>query len=338
MFSWSYKAPFLSFSMLCFLLVVFLLFRFLKKTTLIAQIPIWLESNVSGSAEIYIIKALKWLGLSIGILFFFIALARPYTKEVVSNSSQEGIDILFVLDISDSMLIEDMPPLENRLESAKFHIKEFMKERPHDRMGLVVFSGEAYTRVPLTMDHGLLVANLEDLTILDYMKKGTAIGVALSSGVNRIRESKSKSKVIVLLTDGENNTGVIDPITALELAVDDNIKTYTIGIGRDGMAQLPIFSKDRFGRKTKRYRPFPTKINEELLKKIAFRTGGQFFRASTGKGLGDVFKSINDVETYEIKSPDVFSYTEFYQKPLVYSLIIFLLMSFCEIILFWRGF
>ncbi len=273
----------------------------------------------------------------ISFIYLFLALARPQHKQLEPKVSEKGIDILFSLDISDSMLIEDMAPHENRLESAKFHIKEFMKKRESDRLGLVIFSGEAYTRVPLTVDHNLLFSNLEDVSVSEFIKKGTAIGVALAAGVNRIRESKSKLKVIVLLTDGENNTGVIDPLTALDLTVDLGVRVYTIGIGRDGRSMLPVFSKDRFGRKIKSYRPFPTKINEKLLREIAVKTGGQFYRASKESDLTRIFDDIDTIEKVDIKLPDRYKVVEKFQFPLLLSISGFAFLALIELSLFWRG-
>lgn len=270
-------------------------------------------------------------------LFLFLALARPQEKKLEPKTSEKGVDILFALDISDSMLIEDMKPHENRLESAKHHIKEFIKNRPFDRLGLVIFSGEAYTRVPLTVDKGLLLQNLSNVAVSDYMKKGTAIGVALAASANRVKESESASKVIVLLTDGENNTGVIDPLTALDLTADLGARVYTLGIGRDGRSMLPVFTQDRFGRKVKSYRPFPTKINEKLLKEIAFKTGGRFYRASEESDMSTIFKEIDDLETTEIKLPDTYRVVELFQGPLKWAVALVLLLSILEILFFWRG-
>jgi len=271
------------------------------------------------------------------VLFLMLALARPQEKKLEPKTSEKGLDILFALDISDSMLIEDMKPHENRLESAKYHIKEFIKNRPYDRLGLVIFSGEAYTRVPLTVDKGLLLQNLSDVTVSDYMKKGTAIGVALAASANRIKDSESPSKVIVLLTDGENNTGVIDPLTALDLTADLGARVYTMGIGRDGKSMLPVFSRDRRGRKVKSYRPFPTKINEKLLKEIAFKTGGRFYRASEESDMSKIFNEIDRLETTEVKLPDTYRVVELFQNPLKWSVICILILTFLELTFFWRG-
>lgn len=337
MAAWIYRDYWTSIAFLVFFALVSVGIFFLRKRFKKKSIPFWGVVHAESKGLLFFVKGVYFLIFGSALILFFIAFARPYTKKLISGSTQKGIDILFALDISDSMLIEDMQPQENRLESAKFHIKKFIEQRPFDRMGLVVFSGEAYTRVPLTLDHGLLLQNLEGLEVSDFIKKGTAIGVALASSVNRIRESETQSKVIVLLTDGENNTGVIDPLTALELTVDEGARVYTIGIGRDGIAQLPIFRRDRSGRKIKTYRPFPTKINEELLRRIAFETGGSFYRASVGGDLFNVFDSINKIETYEIENPDTFSFIEHFQGPLFWSFLLFIIGYFYEFLFFWRG-
>jgi len=316
--------------------IVFLIFYSLKPTE--KKHMVFSSESLKLSKNLALLyKFIFGAFVGTGILFLFIALARPQEKKLEPKTSEKGLDILFALDISDSMLIEDMDPHENRLESAKYHIKEFIKNRPFDRLGLVIFSGEAYTRVPLTVDKGLLLQNLSDVEVSDYMKKGTAIGVALAASANRIKDSESTSKVIVLLTDGENNTGVIDPLTALDLTADLGAKVYTMGIGRDGRSMLPVFTRDRFGRKIKSYRPFPTKINEKLLKEIAFKTGGRFYRASEESDMSAIFKEIDALETTEIKLPDTYRVVELFQRPLGISVFCFLIVALLELSLFWRG-
>ncbi len=282
-------------------------------------------------------RVLSTLTGGLGLVFLFMALSRPQERKLEPKRTEKGIDIVFSLDISDSMLIEDMEPHENRLESAKHHIKKFIEKRETDRLALVIFSGEAYTRVPLTVDHELLLTSLKDVTVNEFIRKGTAIGVALASSVNRLKGSTSKSKVIVLLTDGENNTGVIDPLTALDLTVELGARVYTIGIGRDGRSMLPIFSKDRFGRKVKSYRPFPTKINEKLLREIAQKTGGRFYRASEESDLSGIFADIDSLEKTDLKVPDTYKVLENFQNPLFLALICFALLAVFELSMFWRG-
>ena len=243
----------------------------------------------------------------ISLLFIVLALARPQKAETKERKNVEGIDIMITLDVSDSMLIEDMRP-ENRLESSKETIKRFIAKRTSDRIGLVVFAGESYTRVPLTLDYPLLLKSVSEIQTARTIKMGTAIGVALANAAGRLKESKAKSRVIIFLTDGENNSGTIDPITALSIAKDFNIKVYSIGMGRDGDAQLPVYIEDGRGNRIKQYRPMHSTVNEPLLTRFAQETGGKFWRAETGDALNDVFNEIDRLERTQI---DVSSFTRY---------------------------
>lgn len=237
-----------------------------------------------------------------------IALARPQQADTKVKKNVEGIDIMLTLDISDSMMIEDMQPFENRIEAAKKILEEFVQSRLNDRIGLVVFMGEAFTRVPLTLDHALLLDSIRKLKISRNIKMGTAIGSALATSVGRMRDSTAKSRVIVFATDGESNSGTIDPETALDIAKGYGIKIYSIGIGKDGDAQLPVESVDAFGRKVKRYQPIHSSVNDDLLGRFASETGGTYQRATDGNTLRRVFKDIDRLEKTKI---DVSSYTKY---------------------------
>jgi Ca-activated chloride channel homolog len=250
----------------------------------------------------------------VGVCLLIAALARPQVATTKIKKDVEGIDILLVLDISDSMLIEDMQP-ENRLVAAKQMMKQFIEARISDRLGLVVFSGEAFTRVPLTLDYKLLLQSLSEVQTTRNIKLGTAIGVALASGTSRLKDSKAKSRVMVFMTDGENNSGTIDPETALEVAKEYGVKIYTIGIGRDGQAQLPVYIEDGRGNRIKQYRPMHSQVNEALLSKFADETGGKFWRATTGDGLGEIFRSIDSLEKTKI---DVNQVTKLDEKFMTY--------------------
>ena len=256
---------------------------------------------------------LEFLALSL----FIVALARPQKSDQLVKKNIEGIDIVITLDISDSMLIEDMPPL-NRLECAKETIKEFILGRNSDRIGLVLFMGESFTKIPLTLDYEMLLGELKEIQPSRTIKMGTAIGVALANSVARLKDSKAKSRVIVFLTDGENNSGSIDPETALDIAKDEGLKIYTIGIGKDGETKLPIFTTDPFGRKIKTYQPFHSTVNEELLKKMADETNGKYWRATSYNGLKEVFNEINRLEKTSIEVNKFTRYTELYQQWLFY--------------------
>lgn len=265
---------------------------------------------------------LQWVALS----FFIVALARPQKSDEITKRNVEGIDIVITLDISDSMLIEDMPPL-NRLECAKETIKEFVKGRVSDRIGLVLFMGEAFTKIPLTLDYEMLINDIKDIQPSRTIKMGTAIGVALANSVSRLKDSKAKSRVIIFLTDGENNSGTIDPETALEIAKGEGLKIYTIGIGKDGETRLPVYGVDPFGRKVKTYQPFQSTINEELLKKMADDTGGKYWRATSYSGMKEIFQEIDRLERTTIEVNKFTRYSELYQSWLEWGLVL-LLMSF----------
>ena len=250
--------------------------------------------------------ALQALAASLAI----VALARPQRADVKVKRSVEGIDIMLVLDVSDSMMIEDMAP--NRIEACKEVMKRFIDGRVSDRIGLIIFSGESYTRVPLTLDYKMLQKNLGEVKISRNIKMGTAIGVALANAVARLKDSTAKSRVIVFLTDGENNSGTIDPETALDIAKGYGLKIYTIGAGRDGDSQLPIEMEDAFGRKVKRYQPIHSTVNDELLGKMASETGGKYYRAETGDALAKVFRDIDRLEKTKIESNQFTKYAEIY--------------------------
>ena len=231
------------------------------------------------------------------IFFIVIAVSRP---QQISNSirtkTTSGIDIVIAVDISSSMLAQDLKP--NRLEALKKVASEFIDERINDRIGLVIYAGESYTKTPVTSDKSIIINSLKDIVFDGIIQDGTAIGMGLATSVNRLKESKAKSKVIILMTDGVNNSGFIDPSTAADLASSFGVKTYTIGLGTNGNALAPVaLNSDgsfRFGL-TK------VEIDEELLKSIANKTGGLYFRATNNKSLVDIYKEINKLEKTEIE-------------------------------------
>ena len=230
-----------------------------------------------------------------------IALARPQSMLSRQEMKVEGIDIVLAMDVSGSMLAEDFKP--NRLEAAKKVAADFIDGRKNDRMGLVVFAGEAFTQVPLTIDHNVLLKQLS--TLKDgMMKDGTALGDGLATAINRIKDSEAKSKVIILLTDGINNQGAVDPQSAAEIAALYNIRLYTIGVGTQGLAPYPF--RDQFGRK--RYQNIPVELDENLLTQMAQSTvDGQYFRATNKKSLQQIFKQIDEMEKSKI---DVTQYAQ----------------------------
>ena len=243
----------------------------------------------------------SWLALA----FVFTALARPQSSQMFQQPSQNlGIDLMMALDISTSMLARDLKP--NRLEALKEVATDFVAQRAMDRLGLVIYAGEAYSPVPLTTDQSLLSQQISALHH-EMLEGGTAIGMGLSTAVNRLVESTAKSKVIILLTDGENNGGMVDPVQAAELAASLDIKVYTIGLGTNGMASTPVM-KDPRGNLI--YQPRPVTIDEELLQRIASITGGQYFRATDNESLVQIYESIDKLEKSEIEGFEFYRYTE----------------------------
>lgn len=274
--------------------------------------------------------------VALGFLIF--ALARPQKSDTQVRKNVEGIDIMIVLDVSDSMLIEDMKPL-NRMEAAKEVIKDFVQKRVSDRIGVIVFAGESFTLVPLTLDYQLLVDRISEITTAQQarIKDGTALGVAMANGAGRLRDSTAKSRVMIFLTDGENNSGTIDPLTGLDIAKGYGIKVYSIGLGKDGPTRIPVFQRDVFGNKVKSYQPFESTVNEDLLGKMASETGGKFFRATREDGLANVFQEIDQLEKTKIDVNKFTRYTELYKSYLLWSLVCFVFSWLLQITLFRRG-
>ncbi len=247
--------------------------------------------------------ALRMLAVALLIL----ALARPQSSSKEQEISTEGVDIVLALDVSSSMLSEDFKP-HNRLEAAKLVAKDFIKERHNDRLGLVVFAGESFTQCPLTLDYGVLLSLLDQVKIADRDWDGTAIGMGIINAVNRLRDSKAKSKVIILLTDGVNNSGQIDPTTAAQIAQAFNIKIYTIGAGKRGTAMYPV-DDPILGR---HYVPRPVEIDEQSLRKIASVTGGEYFRATDTEKLKEIYREIGEMEKTKIKVKEYTRYQEYF--------------------------
>ena len=200
-----------------------------------------------------------------------------------------------------------------------------------------MFSGESYTRVPLTLDYTLLKENLKAVKASTNIKMGTAIGVALANAVSRLNESMAKTRIVILLTDGENNTGLIDPQTALKIAKGYGVRIYTIGVGRDGQAQLPIQAKDLFGRSVKYYQPIHSKVNVPLLTQLAKQTGGQFYRVTSGQKLEDVFSDINRLEKTKIQENHYTRYTEMFESYLLWACCLYFFGLLFQVTLLRRG-
>lgn len=250
-----------------------------------------------------------------------IALARPRSVDVTSKSkTTKGIDIVMAIDVSSSMLANDLKP--NRLEALKKVASTFVQDRVNDRIGLVVYAGESYTRTPVTSDKTIILQSLKTIEYDDsIIADGTGIGVGLATAINRIKDSKAKSRIIILLTDGVNNSGTIDPRTAAEIAKEYGIKVYTIGIGTNGQAMFPV-AKDANGKLV--FRNMPVEIDESLMKEIAKATDAKYFRATSNKKLQAIYDEINKLETTEIDEKKFYNYDEKY-KPFV--LIAFVLLG-----------
>jgi Ca-activated chloride channel family protein len=291
---------------------------------------IWREQELQGSLSVsasrgFLIQAkglaprLRHLGIilrCIAVIFVVIALARPQTSLSWQNTTTEGIAIVIASDISGSMLAEDFTP--NRLEAGKNIAINFIKNRPDDRIGLVIFSGESFTQCPLTIDHDVLINLYQDVKY-GMIDDGTAIGMGLATAVNRLKDSEAKSKVVILLTDGSNNMGSIPPLTAAEIAKQFNVRVYTVGIGTHGFAPYPV--QTPYGIQ---YQRIPVDVDEATLKKIADITGGKYFRATDNETLKNIYEQIDKLEKAKI---DVTQYHKKTELFLPFACIALLLLS-----------
>ncbi len=259
---------------------------------------------------------------------FIVALARPRTGARAENVSTQGINIVLAIDLSSSMLSEDFQP-QNRLEVAKEKVKQFILERRSDRIGLVAFAGEALTQVPLTVDYPVVLAAVDNLQA-GQLEDGTAIGTAIATAANRLRSAPGHSKVMILLTDGENNRGSIDPRTAAQAAAAVGVKIYTIGAGTQGVAPVPVAR----GLTGLRYEYRPVNIDEPLLRDVARTTGGRYFRAVDAAALQRIYDQIDQLEREPVQSRTYVRYTERFRWPLALALGALALEA---LLLAWRG-
>ena len=258
------------------------------------------------------LKPLLFILRLVVLALIITALARPRTVDVsTKTTSTKGIDIVMAIDVSASMLAKDLRP--DRLDALKDVAAEFIKGRPSDRIGLVVYAGESFTKTPITSDKAIVLSALQGVKYDNILENGTAIGMGLATSVNRLKDSKAKSKVIILLTDGSNNAGFIDPKIASELAVEYGIKTYTIGLGTNGMALAPVAilpnGSFQFGR-------VQVEIDEDLLKEIAKMTGGKYFRATDNKKLEQIYEEIDKLEKTDVEEFKFYNYEEKF-RPLI---------------------
>lgn len=267
------------------------------------------------------------------IAFLIFILARPQGSLQSIERRVDGVDIMMLLDISASMGIEDLGE-QSRLETAKDTLQNFIQGRRNDRIGFLIFSGEALTLVPPTLDYPLLHQTIESVK-LGTLRDGTAIGDGLAIGVSHLKLSQAKSRIIILLTDGDNNQGQVDPVTAGDLALGYGIRVYTIAIGKDGPAKIPVEMLDPFGRTVKTYQMAHQALNPELLQQIAKKTQGQFYRVIDEKALAQVFQEIDRLEKTEWKVQEQIAYQEKYSFFLVIAIGAWFLLQALERV-WWR--
>ncbi|HBU79192.1 MAG TPA: aerotolerance regulator BatA [Muricauda sp.] len=306
---------------LLLLLPLALLWYFFKRKNEMASLRI---SSIKGFTVTSWASKLKPILLVIRLLALaaiITALARPQTEDISTRTkTTKGIDIVMAIDVSSSMLARDLKP--DRLTALKGVAADFIEGRPNDRIGLVSYAAESYTKTPITSDKAIVLNSLEEITY-GVLEDGTAIGMGLATSVNRLKESKAISKVIILLTDGVNNSGFIEPRTAADLAIEFGIKTYTIGIGTNGNALSPI-AYNRDG--SYRYGMRQVEIDEELLEEIADVTGGKYFRATDNESLEAIYDEINKLEKTEIEEFKYYKYEEKF-RPLIFLAGILLLLE-----------
>lgn len=295
-----------------------------KKKQAVLKMPslLWFQDVSSIWSKVYPFLFIMRL-IAIGLII--LAISRPQTVDISARTkTNKGIDIVMAIDVSSSMLSQDLKP--DRLTALKRVAETFVEDRVSDRIGLVVYAGESYTKTPITSDKSIVKSSLREISFQGLIEDGTAIGMGLATSVNRLKDSRAKSKIIILLTDGVNNSGFIDPKIATELAVEFGIKTYTIGLGSNGTALAPvgILPNGKF-----KYGLTKVEIDEELLKEIANETGGIYFRATDNKKLEEIYEVINKLEKTEIEEFKYYNYAEKYR--------ILVLIALSLIILEWIG-
>ena len=298
---------------------IIILWNYLNRDKLNNSIKFSNSEAFKNSSNIYsILKAsLRYLRM-ISLVLIIIALARPQVIDTSTRvKTNSGVDIIMAIDVSASMLAKDLKP--NRLDALKNVADEFIKNRVTDRIGLVEYAGESYTKTPLTTDKSITLKSLREIKYNNIIEGGTAIGMGLATSVNRIKDSKAKSKVIILLTDGVNNAGFIDPITAAELAKEFQIKIYSIGLGTNGLALSPvgIDARGKFN-----YANVQVEIDEKLLTQISEMTGGKYFRATDNERLKEIYSDIDKLEKTEIEEFKYYSVDEKFRYFLVPAILL----------------
>jgi len=318
-------------------LLLFLLFPLLHRfwvrrnqpPRILFSVPV--PESVARKSKIPWILVARYLGLALLI----IGLARPQLSHRKIDRTINGVDIMMVLDLSASMNIEDLSA-RSRLEIAKETMENFINGRQNDRIGFIAFSGEPLTLAPPTLDYSLVLRSLRDVQIGE-LKDGTAIGDGLTLAVSHLRNSRVKSKVVVLLTDGDNNVGQVDPATAGELALGYGIRVYTIAIGREGRVKVPIRHKTGSGSVVTSYQWFDNALNPELLRQIAQQTGGRFYRVTEESTLTSVFKEVDQLEKSEVKAKEKVLIEEKFDKPLKLGILILVVEQLLALLSTWLG-
>ena len=287
---------------------------YLKRNQQTATLKISSTAGFTGSKSFFV-RLYPFLGVFrlLALTALIVAMARPRTVDISNKTkTTKGIDIVMAIDVSGSMLAKDLKP--NRMKALKKVAASFVDERPNDRIGLVVYASEAYTKTPVTSDKAIIQQAIESIKYDNVLQDGTGIGMGLATAVNRLKDSKAKSKVIILLTDGVNNAGFIEPETASDIAKQYGIKVYTVGIGTNGMAEFPyaIAPNGQF-----LFRMMQVEIDEQLMKNIARKTDGKYFRATSNNKLEEIYAAINKLETTEIEELKFYDYDEKY-RPFVW--------------------
>ncbi|MFV7235234.1 MULTISPECIES: vWA domain-containing protein [Flavobacterium] len=303
------KVTFLNpeFFWLFLLIPVAIVWLFWKKNQQSATLKISSIQGFKGTTS-YLTKLKPILNVFrvLALCSLIVAMARPRTVDISNKTkTTKGIDIVMAVDVSGSMLAKDLKP--DRMQALKRLAADFVEERPNDRIGLVVYASEAYTKTPVTSDKAVILDAIQSIKYDNILKDGTGIGMGLATAVNRLKDSKAKSKVIILMTDGVNNAGFIEPDTASDIAKQYGIKVYTIGIGTNGMAMFPyaVAPNGQF-----LFQMMKVEIDEQMMKKIANNTGGKYFRATSNSKLAEIYATINKLETTEIEELKFYDYDE----------------------------
>lgn len=300
--------------------IVFLYWHFYKKNTpylKLSTLKSLDKKPQSWRARLVHVPAIFYI---CSLILIIVAMARPQSISVLEKVKTEGIDIVISMDISQSMYAPDLEP--SRLEAAKKTAIEFVRERPNDRIGVVLFAAESFTAIPLTADKRALEQTISQINNNGVLDQGTAIGMGLANALARLEESKAKSKIVILMTDGVNNAGSVDPTTALEIAKTMGIKVYTIGVGTYGEVRMPV--QTPFGIQ---YMNQKVEIDEELLKNIAKETGGQYFRATDNAKFAEIYRDINKLEKTQLEINSSKKYNDMYYVFLLVGLVLVILAA-----------